>query len=161
MATTPLQARCRRCLADFFLFEIVDRRKTTCPRCGSLLTDSDWVFLEAAQNADAAQRVLVRELARIHAAQGVLAIHPKTLLRNLFEGLNWERPFREDAAFADEALADLDRYRTRWQAHRDDVDATAAGAGTHGRSSRSRRSRRERKAETGPKVDHVAAKQAS
>lgn len=117
MPVTPLQARCRSCLGDFFLFEIVDRQSTTCPRCGQILTDSDYVFLDAARRADLAQRLLIKELGRIHAAQGVLSVRPSTLLRNVFEGLNWERPFRERPALANEELAQLDKYRARWRGY--------------------------------------------
>ena len=129
MAVTPLQARCRSCLGDFFLFEIVDRRSTTCPRCGRILTDSDHVFIEAAQRADMAQRQLIKELGRIQSAHGVLSTLPNTLLRNVFEELNWERPFRADAALANEELALLDKHRARWRAYRTEGTESVTRAG--------------------------------
>jgi hypothetical protein len=161
MAVTPLQARCRRCHADFFLFEIVDRRSTTCPRCGRSLSDSDFVFLEAAQNAEAALRMLVRSLVRIHGSHGVLGMLPGSLFRNLFEGINWERSFREDRAFASEALEDLDRYRARWQADGERPDESAADDNNRRRSVRRSCTRRKRDAGKSAQFEPVVTRRAS
>jgi hypothetical protein len=76
-----------------------------------------------------AQHSLIKELRRIHAAHGVLSILPSTLLRNVFEGLDWERPFRADAALADEELARLDKHRARWRAYRTDATESETRAG--------------------------------
>ena len=131
MPVSPLQARCRHCLGDFFLFEIVDRRSTTCPRCGRTLTDTDEFFLEAAEWADVAQRLLIEQLRHVQSAHGVLSVLPNTLLRNVFEQLDWERPFRADAALADQEIALLDKYRARWRAHRADRATTIPNPTTH------------------------------
>jgi hypothetical protein len=50
----------------------------------------------------------------------VLSILPNTLLRNVFEGLNWERPFRENPALANDELAQLDKHRARWRGYQGD-----------------------------------------
>jgi hypothetical protein len=76
-----------------------------------------------------AQRLLIKELRRVHAAHGVLSILPSTLLRNVFEELNWERPFRVDATFANEELALLDEHRAGWRAYRTDATESETRAG--------------------------------
>ena len=121
MPVAPIQARCKRCRRDFYLFELVDRRNTTCPRCGWALTDSPHVLLEEARRVDAAQRALVNALQRVHAAHGVLSILPHTVLRNIFEEVDWQRPFQESETLVNEELAHLDKHREGWLEHRSDV----------------------------------------
>ena len=63
MAVTPTEARCRRCKADLHLFELLDYRSGTCPRCGWTITpDHASQLLEDAARADIAQRHIVGAL---------------------------------------------------------------------------------------------------
>lgn len=92
MPVTPIEARCRRCGDDFHLFEVRDHRRGTCPRCGWILTP-DWTakLLEDAARADIAQRHLVGALRSLRNLPGNVAVRPHTVLRNLFEGVGWQR----------------------------------------------------------------------
>jgi hypothetical protein len=66
VAVTAIKARCRRCRQDFHLFEVLDQRDGTCPRCGWSLSHH-WTatLLEEAARADIAQRHLVAALRRL------------------------------------------------------------------------------------------------
>ena len=114
MPVHPIEARCRRCNADFHLFELRDQRRGTCPRCGSPLTpDWDAVLIAESARADAAQRALVASLRRLRNLPGNLAVKPHSVIRNLFEEVGWHHDLVADGMVHDEVTR-LRRLVDRW-----------------------------------------------
>jgi hypothetical protein len=128
MAVTPIEARCRRCRQDFHLFELLDYRGGTCPRCGSMLTP-DWTaqLLEEAARADIAQRHLVGALRNLRNVPGHVVLRPHVVMRNLFEEIGWEYGMAEDPDMLREELRELRRLLQAWEL----LDPTIAGAQPH------------------------------
>jgi hypothetical protein len=116
MALVPIEARCRRCRGDFHLFELLDDRSGTCPRCGWPLT-VDWtdLLLDDAARADIAQRLLVGALRNLRSLPGNMALRPHVVLRNLFEEVGWQNELADDPEMLREALGELRRLLTAWE----------------------------------------------
>lgn len=115
-AAAPIQARCRRCQGDFFLYEVVEDQTGECPRCRWPLTP-DWVplLMEEAKRADAAQRHLVIALRRLVGVPGNLEILPHSVLRNLFEEIGWERELASEPALIREEVRRLRERVEAWE----------------------------------------------
>ncbi len=116
MAVQPIEARCRRCGRDFHLFELLDYRSGTCPRCGWILTP-DWTakLLEDAGRADVAQRHLVAALRSLRSLPGNVAVRPSVILRNLFEGVGWQNELADDPELLRDELREIRRYLAAWE----------------------------------------------
>ena len=116
MAAAPIQARCRRCGGDFFLFEVVEAKTGECPRCHWPLSP-DWnpLLFEEARRADAAQRHLVIALRRLVGLPGNLEILPHSVLRNLFEEIAWERELAGEPALIREEVRRLREQVEAWE----------------------------------------------
>jgi hypothetical protein len=116
MAVTPIQARCERCAQDFHLFELLDRRTGTCPRCGRTLTH-DWTstLLEEAARADLAQRHLVAAVRSLHQLPGMFSIRPYSVLRNVIDEAGWDHERMSDATWLREELPELHGLLARWE----------------------------------------------
>jgi hypothetical protein len=116
MTVSPIEARCRRCGDDFFLFELLDARDGNCPRCGWILT-RDWTdkLLEDARRADAAQLHLVRALRSLRALPGNVVPRPSSLLRNLVEQVRWQHDLIEDPELLQEELGEMRRLLWSWE----------------------------------------------
>lgn len=116
MSVTPIQARCRRCGADFSLFEVRVQRTGLCPRCGWMLTP-DWTakLLEDAAVADIAQRQLVNALRSLRNLPGNAVVRPHTVLRNLFEEVGWQKDLAEDPELLHDELRELRRLVAAWE----------------------------------------------
>lgn len=99
MAVTPIGAQCERCGEEFHLFELLDTRTGTCPRCNQALTP-DWTqqLLEESQRADRAMRQLVASLRRLNSLPGTFTVQPASVLRNVVEETGWELLDRRTAA---------------------------------------------------------------
>jgi hypothetical protein len=116
VAVTPIEARCRRCGETFHLFEVTDQRRSTCPRCGWMLTsDSAGVLLSEAARADFAQRHLVGALRRLRSIPGNVAPLPHAVLRNLFEEVGWQQDLAEDPKLLREELQKARRLLEAWE----------------------------------------------
>jgi len=115
-AATPIQARCRRCQGEFFLYEVVEDKTGECPRCQWPLSP-DWtpLLLETAKRADAAQRHLVTALRRLGGLPGNLEILPHSVLRNLFEEIGWERELMSEPALIREEVRHLREQVEAWE----------------------------------------------
>lgn len=110
MAVTPIEARCQQCGNDFRLYELIDRRNGTCPRCGRELTRrSTATLLADAARADIAQRQLVDALHNLRNLAGNLRLRPHTVLRNLIEEVGWEQDLAEWPDTSREELRGLHR----------------------------------------------------
>ena len=116
MPVKPIEARCRRCNTDFHLFELLDYRTGTCPRCGRSLSP-DWTaqLLADAARADAAQRHLIGALRNLRNLPGNVALRPNVVLRNLFEEVGWQKDLAEDPAMLREELRELRWLLTAWE----------------------------------------------
>ena len=125
MAVTAIKARCRRCRQDFHLFEMLDQRDGTCPRCGWSLSHH-WTatLLEEAARADIAQRHLVDALRRLRNLPGNVLLRPHIVLRNLFEEVGWHKDLAEDTDTLQEELPELRQLLAAWELL--DPDVTAA-----------------------------------
>lgn len=128
MAVTPIEARCRRCSADFPLFELLEDRSGTCPRCGWTLTP-DWTsqLLEDAARADIAQRHLVGALRNLRNLPGNVAVRPHVVLRNLVEEVGWQKDLADDRDMLREELRELRRLLIAWEM----LDPVVAAAQPH------------------------------
>lgn len=128
MAVAPIKARCRRCRSDFHLFELLDSRSGTCPRCGWTLTP-DWTsqLLLGAARADIAQRHLVGALRSLRNLPGNVAVRPHVLVRNLFEEVGWQTDLAEDPDMLREELRELRRLLIAWEL----LDPVVAAAQPH------------------------------
>jgi hypothetical protein len=117
MAVTPLTARCRRCHGDFVLYQLVEARSGKCPLCGWRLT-ADWSsrMLEQADRADIAHRHLIGALRELHEIPGNLLVRPRSVLRNLFEEVGWQRELTTEPNVLSEELDDLRRLVADWEA---------------------------------------------
>ncbi len=115
-AAAPIQARCRRCQGDFFLYEVVEDKTGECPRCRWPLSP-DWVplLMEEAKRADAAQRHLVTALRRLVGLPGNMEILPHSVLRNLFEEIGWERELASEPALIREEVRRLRERVEAWE----------------------------------------------
>lgn len=116
VAVTAIQARCRRCRQDFHLFEVLDQRDGTCPRCGWRLSHH-WTatLLEQAARADIAQRHLVDALGRLRNLPGNVLLRPHIVLRNLFEEVGWDKDLAEDSDTLQEELSELRPLLAAWE----------------------------------------------
>jgi hypothetical protein len=124
VAVTAIKARCRRCREDFHLFEVLDHRDGTCPRCGwSLSYDWTATLLEEAARADIAQRHLVDALRRLRGLPGNVLLRPHIVLRNLFEEVGWHKDMAEDTDTLQEELPELRRLLAAWEMLDPDVTA--------------------------------------
>ena len=125
MALTPIGARCRRCGNDFYLFELLEERSGTCPRCGWVLT-ADWTahLLDQAARADIAQRHLVSSLRNLRNLPGNVTLRPHIVLRNLFEEVGWQEDLVEEPEMLREELRELRRLLIAWEL----VDPVVAAA---------------------------------
>lgn len=105
MYASPIEARCRGCNNEFYLYELVDRQDGSCPRCSTLLSP-DWTpaLLEEAGRADSAQELLVRSLRRLAGIPGNFELLPHSVLRNLFEEVGWEEDLAREAKVMSEEL---------------------------------------------------------
>jgi hypothetical protein len=114
MAVTAIRARCRRCRQEFHLFEVLDQRNGTCPRCGWSLSHH-WTatLLEEAARADIAQRHLVDALRRLRNLPGNVLLRPHIVLRNLFEEVGWHKDLAEDTDTLHEELRELAKWSPR------------------------------------------------
>jgi len=115
-AAAPIQARCRRCQGDFFLYEVVEDKTGECPRCQWPLSP-DWtpLLLEEAKRADAAQRDLVTALRRLVGLPGNMEILPHSVLRNLFEDIGWERALASEPVLIREEIRRLRERVEAWE----------------------------------------------
>jgi len=115
-AAAPIQARCRRCQGDFFLYEVVEEKTGECPRCRWPLSP-DWVplLVEEAKRADAAQRHLVTALRRLVGLPGNMEILPHSVLRNLFEEIGWERELASEPTLIREEVRRLREQVEAWE----------------------------------------------
>ena len=97
------EIRCGRCDGDFSLFELLDTRSGSCPRCGRRLTD-DWapVLIEEAARVDLAQRQLAKSLRRLRSLPGTFVVLPHSILRNVSEALGWDAPVVDDGGSLDD-----------------------------------------------------------
>jgi hypothetical protein len=125
VAVTAIEARCRRCREDFPLFELLDHRNGTCPRCGWSLSHH-WTatLLEEAALADIAQRHLVAALRGLRNLPGNVLLRPHTVLRNLFEEVGWHEDLGEDPDTLEEELRELRQLLAAWEL----LDPAAAAA---------------------------------
>jgi RNA polymerase subunit RPABC4/transcription elongation factor Spt4 len=116
MATSPIQARCRRCQGDLYLFEVVEEKTGECPRCHSPLSP-DWtpVLIDEARRADAAQRTLVASLRRLVGLPGNLDLVPYSVLRNLFEEVGWEQDLEAEPGLVQEGVRRLREQLDAWE----------------------------------------------
>lgn len=116
MAVTAIKARCRRCRQDFYLFEVLDQRDGTCPRCASSLSH-DWTatLLEEAARADIAQRHLIDALRRLRNLPGNVLLRPHIVLRNLFEEVGWHKDLAEDIDTLQEELSEARQLLAAWE----------------------------------------------
>jgi hypothetical protein len=116
VAVTAIKARCRRCRQDFHLFEVLDQRDGTCPRCGWSLSHH-WTatLLEEAARADIAQRHLVAALRRLRNLPGNVLLRPHTVLRNLFEEVGWHTDLADDTVTLQEELPELRQLLAAWE----------------------------------------------
>jgi DNA-directed RNA polymerase subunit RPC12/RpoP len=116
MTTTPVEARCRRCGADFALAELLDRRDGACPRCGRQLTE-DWVsvLLDEARRVDIAQKHLTFSLRRLRELPGHLMLLPHPVIRNVADALDWETSTDADDGALDDQRKLLTELAGRWQ----------------------------------------------
>jgi len=116
VAVTAIKGRCRRCRQDFHLFELLDHRDGTCPRCAWSLSH-DWTptLLEEAARADIAQRHLVDALRRLRNLPGNVLLRPHIVLRNLFEEVGWHKDLAEDTEFLQEELSELRQLIASWE----------------------------------------------
>ena len=114
MAASPIQARCRRCSGELFLFEVVEAKTGECPRCRWPLSP-DWnpLLFEEARRADDAQRHLVSALRRLVSLPGNLEILPHSVLRNVTEGVGWE--MATDPALLRDEVRRLREQIDAWQ----------------------------------------------
>jgi hypothetical protein len=128
MPVTPIEARCRRCNADFHLFELLEHRSGTCPRCGWSLTP-DWTsqLLDDAARADIAQRHLVGALRNLRDLPGNVAVRPHVVLRNLLEEVGWQKDLADDPDMLREELRELRRLLVAWEL----LDPVVAAAQPH------------------------------
>lgn len=128
MAVTPIQARCRRCGENFHLFELLEHRSGTCPRCGWSLT-SDWTatLLQDAALADIAQRHLIGALRSLRSVPGNVAVRPHVVMRNLFEEVGWQKDLADDAEMLRDELRQLRQLLTAWEL----LDPVVAAARPH------------------------------
>ena len=112
----PIQARCRRCGGDFFLFEVVEATTGECPRCHWPLSP-DWtpVLRDEARRADVAQRQLVSALRRLVGLPGNVEILPHSVLRNLFEEIGWERALAAEPGLITEEVRRLREQVEAWE----------------------------------------------
>jgi hypothetical protein len=116
MAVTPIKARCRCCDEDFHLYEVLDRRRGTCPRCGSILTPKGTArLLEDAALADIAQRHLVGALRNLCNLPGNVRLRPHTVLRNLYEEVGWQNDLTDDPELLSHELQELRRLLGAWE----------------------------------------------
>ena len=124
MSVTPIAARCTHCGRDFHLFELLDRRTGTCPRCNTALSP-DWTqkLLDDARQADLAMRHLVNALRGLHSLPGNMAVRPSSVMRNLFEEAGWERDLDEHPDLARDELPKLQHLLADWER----FDAGTAG----------------------------------
>ena len=124
MAVTAITARCRRCRQDFHLFEVLDHRDGTCPRCGWSLSHH-WTatLLEEAARADIAQRHLVDALRRLRNLPGNVLLRPHIVLRNLFEEVGWHKDLADDTDTLQEELPELRQLLAAWELLDPDVAA--------------------------------------
>ena len=108
MPTTPVEARCRACGGDFYLFELADEHSEQCPRCHQLLSP-DWtpMLLKEAADADRLQRAFMACLRHLVSFPGNLELLPHSVLRNLFEEVGWEQDLAADRALANPEIAQL------------------------------------------------------
>ena len=136
MAVTAIKARCRRCRQDFHLFEMLDQRDGTCPRCGWSLSHH-WTatLLEEAARADIAQRHLVDALRRLRNLPGNVLLRPHIVLRNLFEEVGWHKDLAEDTDTLQEELPELRQLLAAWELLDPDVAAALPAAVGFGESS--------------------------
>jgi hypothetical protein len=129
MHATPIEARCRRCSADFYLFELIAQRSGRCPRCGHGLTP-DWsaALLDSTIRAIGAQRALVGALYRLNDLPGDMVLRPHTVLRSMFEEIGWERELADDPQLLGEELHELRQLLGEWErlapARTEDTKAT-------------------------------------
>ena len=116
MAVNPIEARCDRCGGDFHLFELLDDRSGTCPRCGRTLT-LDWTakLLEDAGRADIAQRHLIGALRSLRNLPGNVFVRPHVILRNLFEEVGWQKDMASDPEVLREELRELRALLIAWE----------------------------------------------
>jgi hypothetical protein len=128
MAVDPIEARCDRCGDDFHLFELLDDRSGTCPRCRRTLT-LDWTakLLEDAERADIAQRQLIGALRSLRNLPGNLSVRPHVILRNLFEEVGWQKDLAGDPEMLREELRELRRLLIAWEL----LDPVVAAAQPH------------------------------
>jgi ribosomal protein L37E len=116
MEVTPIKARCRRCGEDFYLYEVLDQHRGTCPRCGWILTPHRTAkLLEEAALADIAQRRLVGALHNLRNLPGNVRLRPHTVLRNLFEEVGWHDDLADDPELLSHELQELQRLLGAWE----------------------------------------------
>ncbi|HEX4217932.1 MAG TPA: hypothetical protein VHZ02_06170 [Acidimicrobiales bacterium] len=116
MYASPIEARCRHCNNEFYLYELVDRQDGSCPRCATLLSP-DWTpaLLEEARRADGAQELLVRSLRRLTGIPGNFELLPHSVLRNLFEEVGWEEDLAREANVMSEELQRIHEELQTWE----------------------------------------------
>jgi RNA polymerase subunit RPABC4/transcription elongation factor Spt4 len=112
----PIEARCRRCHRDFYLFELLERRDGECPRCRHPLS-ADWTFLliEETDRAERAQREFLRALRRLVGLPGNLEIKPRSILRNVLDEVGWEEELADEPEIIFEQVRHLEDKAKEWR----------------------------------------------
>lgn len=154
----PIQARCRRCGRDFYLYELLQQQTGNCPRCGwPLAPEYTALMLEEAARAERAQKELVTALRRLVGLPGNLDLKPYSVLRNLFDEVGWEQDLMAEPELVKAEIEQLRRQAERWAQLLDDDDETGAADLVESLRSMARRLRRAAQDRTQPAALNTAA----